>query len=135
MQALIRVGGSGLGQQSEGRTRSGVGPPRGCSARRTGPDRPEPAVEARFRQPGPDNKHHASLPPLQPPTDRAAPPALPAADARSPRAELGSPWCTATVQPCPSQYTSGFSAQPRSSEHTQQPPTISRMLLPYEGRI
>ena len=36
-----------------------------------------------------------------------------------------SPWWTATLHPCPSQYTSGFSSQPRSSEQTQQPPTIS----------
>ena len=35
------------------------------------------------------------------------------------------PWWTATLHPCPSQYTNGFSDQPRSSEHTQQPPTIS----------
>ncbi|KAH7967290.1 hypothetical protein HPB49_023822 [Dermacentor silvarum] len=40
------------------------------------------------------------------------------------------PWWTATVQPWPSQYTSGFSAQPRSSEQTQQPPTISFMVPP-----
>lgn len=39
------------------------------------------------------------------------------------------PWWTATLQPWPSQYTRGFSAQPRSSEQTQQPPTISFILM------
>lgn len=39
------------------------------------------------------------------------------------------PWWTATLQPWPSQYTRGFSAQPLSSEHTQQPPIISFILF------
>ena len=39
------------------------------------------------------------------------------------------PWWTATEQPCPSQYTNGFSFHPCSSEHTQHPPTISRSIL------